>query len=268
MPCQNNRIRNVVIWTVANQKGGVGKTTSTVTLGGLLAERGYRVLLVDIDPQASLTYYFGIDAEALEVSVYEVFVRGKDITREEILQSLCPSSTERLDILPASMSLATLDRSMGNKGGMGLVLKKAFKLIEADYDYILIDCPPVMGVLMVNALAACQRVLIPVQTEFLALKGLERMIATMALMRNSQQELAFTIVPTMYDKRTRASLEAYKELKLKYQDRVWSAVIPVDTKFRDASLAQAIPNEFAGASRGVFAYNTLLTYLMQLAPEA
>jgi chromosome partitioning protein len=108
-----------------------------------------------------------------------------------------------------------------------------------------------------------------VQTEFLALKGLERMIATMALMRSSQQrDYAFTIIPTMYDKRTRASLEAYKELKVKYQDKVWSAVVPVDTKFRDASVAQTPPNVFAPSSRGVFAYNTLLTYLLQLAPEA
>ena len=258
----------MVIWTVANQKGGVGKTTTTVTLGGLLAERGFRVLLVDTDPHASLTYYFGIDAEELEVSVYDIFIRGKDITKEEILQSMCPSGVANLDILPSSMSLATLDRSLGNKGGMGLMLKKALQKINKEYDYVLIDCPPVMGVLMVNAIAACQRILIPVQTEFLALKGLDRMIATMALMRTSQQkDYAFTIIATMYDKRTKASLEAYKELKATYQDSVWSAVIPVDTKFRDASLAQTPPNVFAPASRGVFAYNTLLTYLLQLTTE-
>jgi chromosome partitioning protein len=259
----------VLIWTIANQKGGVGKTTTTVTLGGLLAERGYRVLLVDIDPHASLTYYFGIDAEELENSVYDIFIRGKDITREEILQSLCPSGVSNLDILPSSMALATLDRSLGNKGGMGLILKKALQKVKNEYDYVLLDCPPVMGVLMVNAIAACNRILIPVQTEFLALKGLERMIATMALMRSSQQkDYAFTIIPTMYDKRTRASLEAYKQLKTIYQDKVWSAVVPVDTKFRDASVAQTPPNSYAPGSRGVFAYNTLLTYLLQLAPEA
>lgn len=258
----------MVIWTIANQKGGVGKTTTTVTLGGLLAKRGYKVLLVDTDPHASLTYYFGIDAEELEVSVYDIFIRGKDITREEILQSLCPSGVDNLDILPSSMALATLDRSLGTKGGMGLMLKKALQKISKDYDYVLIDCPPVMGVLMVNAIAACNRILIPVQTEFLALKGLERMIATMALMRTSQKkDYAYTIIPTMYDKRTKASLEAYKELKAKYDDKVWSAVVPVDTKFRDASLAQTPPSEFAYTSRGVFAYNTLLTYLLQLAPE-
>ncbi|KKO48204.1 cobalamin biosynthesis protein CobQ [Arsukibacterium sp. MJ3] len=259
----------MLIWTIANQKGGVGKTTTTVTLGGLLAERGYRVLLVDTDPHASLTYYFGIDAEELENSVYDIFIRGKDITREEILQSLCPSGVSNLDILPSSMALATLDRSLGNKGGMGLILKKALQKVKNEYDYVLLDCPPVMGVLMVNAIAACNRILIPVQTEFLALKGLERMIATMALMRSSQQkDYAFTIIPTMYDKRTRASLEAYKQLKSTYQGKVWSAVVPVDTKFRDASVAQTPPNSYAPGSRGVFAYNTLLTYLLQLAPEA
>mgnify|MGYP006200633151 CR=1 FL=1 len=94
----------MVIWTVANQKGGVGKTTTTVTLGGLLAQRGYKVLLVDTDPHASLTYYFGIDAEELEVSVYDIFIRGKDISSEEIMQSLCPSGMANLDILPSSMA--------------------------------------------------------------------------------------------------------------------------------------------------------------------
>lgn len=260
----------MVVWTIANQKGGVGKTTSTVTLGALLAGRGHRVLLIDTDPHASLTYYFGIDAEELENSVYDIFIRGKSISKEEIMQSLCPSSMNNLDILPSSMALATLDRSLGDKGGMGLILKKALAKISDEYDYVLIDCPPVIGVLMVNAMAACDRIIIPVQTEFLALKGLDRMLATMQLMQssNTQPGYQFTIVPTMYDKRTKASLEAYKELKSKYQDLVWSAVIPIDTKMRDASLAQTPPPVFAPKSRGVFAYNTLLTYLLQLNPES
>jgi chromosome partitioning protein len=259
----------LVVWTIANQKGGVGKTTTTVTQGALLAGRGHRVLLIDTDPHASLTYYFGIDAEELENSVYDIFIRGKSISKEEIMQSLCPSGMTDLDILPSSMALATLDRSLGDKGGMGLILKKALAKISDEYDYVLIDCPPVIGVLMVNAMAACDRILIPVQTEFLALKGLDRMLATMQLMQsNTQPGYQFTIVPTMYDKRTKASLEAYKELKSKYQDLVWSAVIPIDTKMRDASLAQTPPPVFAPKSRGVFAYNTLLTYLLQLNPES
>jgi chromosome partitioning protein len=255
----------VKIWTVANQKGGVGKTTTTVSLGGILALEGKRVLLIDTDPHASLTYYFGIDSEELEVSVYDVFARGSAMEAEEILQALCPSTIENLDILPATMAIATLDRSMGNRAGMGLVLKKALDKISEHYDYAILDCPPVLGVLMVNALAASERVLIPVQTEFLALKGLDRMMRTMELMQSSQSKsYKYTIVPTMYDKRTKASLEAYKSLLNSYKGSVWPGVIPVDTKFRDASLAQQVPIVYCPKSRGVFAYRALLDYLQQV----
>ncbi len=251
------------VWTVANQKGGVGKTTTTVTLGGLLAAQGKRVLLIDTDPHASLTYYFGIDSEQVEISAYDVFARGKSMQAEEILQALCPSGVENIDILPATMSIATLDRSMGNKNGMGLILKKVLAKISDFYDYALLDCPPVLGVLMVNALAASERVLIPVQTEFLALKGLDRMMRTMELMQQSTKGSAYqyTVVATMYDKRTKASLEAYKKLRATYHDSVWPGVIPVDTKFRDASLAQQVPSEHCAKARGVQAYRALLDYL-------
>ncbi|WP_440055663.1 ParA family protein [Pseudoalteromonas sp. T1lg65] len=253
------------IWTVANQKGGVGKTTTTVSLGGILAEQGHRVLLIDTDPHASLTYYFGIDSEDLEVSVYDIFARGSSMTSEEILQALCPSTIESLDILPATMAIATLDRSMGSKTGMGLVLKRALEKIADQYDYAILDCPPVLGVLMVNALAASERILVPVQTEFLALKGLDRMMRTMELMQSSQhKQYQYTIIPTMYDKRTKASLEAYKSLVSQYKEAVWPGVVPVDTKFRDASLAQQTPVQFCPKSRGVFAYRALLDYLKQL----
>ena len=253
------------IWTVANQKGGVGKTTTTVSLGGILASQGKKVLLIDTDPHASLTYYFGIDSEELEISVYDIFSRGKNMKKEEILQSLCPSSMENLDILPATMAIATLDRSMGNKNGMGLLLKKALAKLDNEYDYAILDCPPVLGVLMVNALAASERILVPVQTEFLALKGLDRMMRTMELMQSSQSKsYKYTIVPTMYDKRTKASLEAYKSLRASYGEAVWPGVIPVDTKFRDASLAMKVPSLYCPKARGVFAYETLLKYLLKL----
>ena len=253
------------IWTVANQKGGVGKTTTTVTLGGILASQGKRVLLIDTDPHASLTYYFGIDSEELEVSVYDVFSRTKGMSKEEILQALCPSTMDNLDILPATMAIATLDRSMGNKSGMGLILTKALAKIAGEYDYAILDCPPVLGVLMVNALAASERILIPVQTEFLALKGLDRMMRTMQLMQSSQsRHYDFTIVPTMYDKRTKASLEAYKTLRATYEDKVWPGVVPIDTKFRDASLAMKSPVVHCPRARGVYAYMALLDHVLKL----
>lgn len=250
------------VWAVSNQKGGVGKTTTTVTIGGLLTSKNKRVLLVDTDPSSSMTYYFGINSEELDVSLYDLFMQGKEITEEEVLQILCPSTLQGLDILPATMALSTLDRSFGAKGGMGLVLKHALDLISEHYDYAVLDCPPIMGVLTVNALAASDRVLIPVQTEFLALKGLDRMLRTMEIMQHSQSDqYKYTIVPTMFDKRTKASLETYRKLRELYGENVWNGVVPVDTKFRDASLAQTPPSVFAPKSRGVFAYDTLLSYL-------
>ena len=215
----------MVVWTIANQKGGVGKTTTTISLGGLLAERGNRVLLVDTDPHASLSYYFGIESEDLELSVYDLFVQMS--TKEQIMQSLCPTAYKNIDILPATMGLATLDRSLGAKGGMGLVLKKAMQKLSNDYDYVLMDCPPVLGVLMVNALAASDRIIVPVQTEFLALKGLDRMMKTMEIMQGEQQKrFTSTIVPTMFDKRTKASLFSYKKLQEQYGETVWNGVVP------------------------------------------
>ncbi len=257
----------MVVWTVANQKGGVGKTTSTIALAGLLAEEGHRVLLVDTDPHASLSYYFGIESEDLELSVYDLFLQVS--TKEQIMQSLCPTHYHNIDILPATMGLATLDRSLGNKGGMGLVLKKAMGEIADEYDYVLIDCPPILGVLMVNALAACDRIIVPVQTEFLALKGLDRMMKTLEIMQGEQAEpFKYTIVPTMFDKRTKASLMTYRKLQELYGDFVWPGVIPTDTNFRNASVAQKVPSDYAASSRGVIAYRNLLKCLVSLNTES
>ncbi len=250
------------IWTVANQKGGVGKTTSTITLAGLLSESGKRVLLVDTDPHASLSYYFGIESEDLELSVYDLFIQVS--SKEQILQSLCPTKYKNIDILPATMALATLDRSLGSKGGMGLVLKKAMQKLTDEYDYVLMDCPPVLGVLMVNALAAADHIIVPVQTEFLALKGLDRMIKTMDIMQGEQKNaFEYTIVPTMFDKRTKASVIAYQQLQTTYENKVWSGVVPIDTNFRNSSVEQKIPSDYAPTSRGVFAYKSLLEYLIK-----
>ena len=253
----------MVVWTIANQKGGVGKTTSTISLGGLLAERGKRVLLVDTDPHASLSYYFGIESEDLELSVYDLFVQAS--TKEQIMQALCPTAYKNIDILPATMGLATLDRSLGAKGGMGLVLKKAIQKLSGEYDYVLMDCPPVLGVLMVNALVASDRIIVPVQTEFLALKGLDRMMKTMEIMQGEQQKpFIYTIVPTMFDKRTKASLLAYKKLQDLYSNTVWNGVVPVDTNFRNASNIQRVPSDYSPSSRGVVAYKKLLDFLIKL----
>ena len=203
----------MIVWSIANQKGGVGKTTTTITLAGLLSKQGKRVLLVDTDPHASLTTYLGYDPDGVEASLFDLF-QLKEFSEDTVLPLIMKSDVECIDIVPAHMSLATLDRVMGNRSGMGLILKRALMAIEQHYDYVLIDCPPILGVMMVNALAASNRILIPVQTEFLAMKGLERMVRTLAIMQKSRDN-AFnvTIVPTMYDKRTNASLQTLQKLK-------------------------------------------------------
>ncbi|EKA7411378.1 ParA family protein [Vibrio parahaemolyticus] len=255
----------MIVWSVANQKGGVGKTTSTVTLAGLLSQKGHRVLMVDTDPHASLTTYLGYDSDTVSSSLFDLF-QLKMFTRDTVKPLILQTELEGMDIIPAHMSLATLDRVMGNRSGMGLILKRALQAVSQDYDYVLIDCPPILGVMMVNALAASDRILIPVQTEFLAMKGLERMIRTLTIMQKSRPDgFKVTIVPTMYDKRTRASLQTLTQLKKDYPNQVWTSAVPIDTKFRDASLKHLPASHFASGSRGVYAYKQLLIYLERLA---
>lgn len=251
------------VWTIANQKGGVGKTTTVTSLAGLLVDRGFRVLLIDTDPHASLTSYLQYDSDQLPVSLYDLFLEPAT-TRTELQKLILPTEIDNISLIPASMSLATLDRVLGNKEGMGLFLHKQLKLVEDDYDFVLIDCPPVLGVMMVNAIAACERILIPVQTEFLASKGLQRMIQTLGIMQQSRVEnFNYCIIPTMFDRRTRASIKTLDELKKTYQGKVWNGVIPIDTKFRDASLAHLPISQYIKSCRGSFAYETLLNYLLQ-----
>ena len=250
------------IWTIANQKGGVGKTTTTVTLGGILASWGLRTLLVDIDPHGSMTSYFRYDPDSLEHSTYSLFRAKMDKKHIEPAGLIRDTGTDGLYLLPASMALATLDRQTGRLEGMGLVLKQTLNSLSDHFDYVLIDCPPMLGVLMVNALAACERLIMPVQTEFLALKGLERMLHTLKMILRSQEvALPYTIVPTFFDRRTKASLDSLKFLQDTYPEMLWNGVIPVDTKFRESSKAGIPPTLYSPNSHGVLAYGKLLEFL-------
>jgi chromosome partitioning protein len=257
----------VRIWSIANQKGGVGKTTSVVSLGGLLAERGARVLLIDLDPHGSLTSYFRYDPDSLETSLYDLFFNQRSKDLDYIRKVVKPTSRKGVDLLPATTALATLERQVSGQDGMGLVLAKTLAQLWDDYDYALLDTPPILGVLLVNALAACQRLVIPTQTEHLALKGLERMVHTLKMVMSSQnRQLPYTIVPTLFDRRTHASLTTLKEMRQLYPEHLWQEAIPIDTKLRDASHEGLFPNEMDSLSRGVRAYRHLLAELDQ-APE-
>lgn len=251
------------VWAVANQKGGVGKTTTVVSMAGLLAEVGYRVLLIDLDPHGSLTSYFRFDPDEIERSVYDLFEQT-EFTESQVKSLILRSSHESIDLMPASTALATLERKAVGKEGLGLQVAKALRHVRDSYDYVLIDSPPVLGVLMVNALAACNHLLVPVQTEFLALKGLERMVRTIEMVNRARKnKLEFTIIPTFYDRRTQASVNSLRELHKRYPDWVSNAVVPVDTKFRNASIKGLVPSSLDAGSRGVHAYARLLRSLLE-----
>lgn len=251
------------VWAVANQKGGVGKTTTTVGLGGLLAEQGHRVLLIDLDPHGSLTSYFGFDPDSLSASSYQLFQGDGNITGDEVMALVTNTSVPGLSIMPTSPALATVERQMTGKDGMGLRVNKAMKTIPDKFDYILLDCPPVLGVLMINALAACGNLIVPVQTEFLALKGLERMTRTMQMIQKARpQPLSYTVVPTMFDRRTQASISSLNTLRKNYPDSLWRAAIPVDTRLRDASKHGKVPSQYDPDGRAVRAYRQLLSHLL------
>lgn len=252
------------VWAIANQKGGVGKTTTVVTLAGLLAEVGYRVLLIDLDPHGSLTSYFHYEPDELEHSVYDLFQRAGEVSEQQISALIRPTNVEKIQLLPASTALATLERRAVEHEGLGLQVARGLRHLHSQFDYVLIDSPPVLGVLMVNALAACNHLIVPVQTEFLALKGLERMVRTINMVnRARRKKLSYTVVPTFYDRRTQASVNCLRELHKLHPEALSGAVIPVDTKFRNASMKGVVPSVLDAGSRGVHAYARLLRNLIE-----
>ncbi|VAW77033.1 ParA-like protein [hydrothermal vent metagenome] len=253
----------MIIWTVSNQKGGVGKTTTAVTVGGLLAQQGKRVLLMDLDPQGSLTSYFRLDPDGITYSVYTLFDAKAGAKPIDALDKLLyPTGVNGMTLMPASTAMATLDRQLGARDGMGLVITEALKRLSGQFDYVLMDCPPMLGILMVNALAACEQLLIPVQTEFLALKGLERMLHTLQMIGRSRGgTLAYTIIPTFFDRRTRASTDALRAMRDQHGDHLWTRVIPVDTLFREASRDGIPISLHSPSARGTEAYASLVRWL-------
>jgi chromosome partitioning protein len=253
----------MLIWTLANQKGGVGKTTSTVALGGLAASFGLRVLLVDMDPQGSLSSYFRLNPDTQTASTFTLFQSRKQLSADLVGQLVLNTAFQGLCFIPASVGLATLERQAIGPDGMGLVLQRSLACVADDFDLAIIDCPPVLGVLMVNALAACQKLIVPVQTEYLALQGTERLLHTLGMINRSRpQPLPYVLLPTLFDRRTQACVTSLRTLRNTYGDKVWPGRIPVDTKFRDASKLGIPPHLLVEDSQGLDAYRSFFSYLL------
>jgi len=248
------------VWAIANQKGGVGKTTSTLALGRGLAARGNRVLLVDLDPHASLTRAFGVPAEPAPEGVMELFA-----TPPRPLASLArESAVERLSYVCAQTALATLERRSANQPGLGLALSQALARHEGQHDYVLLDCAPTLGLLMINALAAADRVVIPTQSEPLALHGLAGMRRTAEMVERSRRRpLPVSVLPTLYDRRTRAGQEALRRMQEEHGERVWEDAIPVDTRLSNPDLlVQPGGDEGSYPGRALSAYRRALDWIL------
>lgn len=243
-------------WAVANQKGGVGKTTTTLCLSRALAEAGHRVLAIDLDPHASLSHAFGVPAEPPARGSYEVFTEA-GATLEQLARA---TPVDGLHVCPAQPALATLERRGATQAGLGLALGRALQAAQAHWDYVLLDCPPTLGLLMVNALAAADRLVAPTQTDPLALHGLRDMLRTAQMVERSRRRpLPYAVVPTLHDRRTKSGAQCLHELREAHGERVWPGAVPVDTRLRDAAtLAGTGPL----AGRGADAYREVLAWLL------
>ncbi len=250
------------IWTIAAQKGGVGKTTTTINLAGALLREGARVLLVDLDPHGSLTSYCGLDPDRTEPNMYGVFESAANGETRRLADVVHRTRLPDLDIAPAAAALVTLERRFGMKSGMGLALSRSLGTVAGDYDYCLVDCPPTLGVLVINALVCCEQLIAPVQTEFLAEQSIDRLLRTLGMIERSRRApLPHLVVPTMFDRRTRASAETLAAIRRRRDLSVWDEFIPVDTQFREASRLGEPLTLRQPYARGSIAYQHLLAAL-------
>lgn len=246
-----------MIISIINQKGGVAKTTSTFNLAHNLADQGFKVLQVDIDPQASLTIANGIEPNDLEKSIYDVLCEEANI--KDVIHNI----NENLDICVSNLDLSAAEINLVNKMARETLLKKALKDVKCDYDYILIDCPPNLGLLTVNALCASDKVIIPVATDYLSLRGLNLLVDTVSKVKaNLNEDLEIMgLIATMYDSRTRHSNEILDVLKSEHNVL---GIISDSVKVKDSILASVSLQQFDKGHKTAKEYKEVSDNILKL----
>lgn len=217
--------------SIFNQKGGVGKTTTNVNLCAALALKGKKVLSIDIDPQGNSTSGFGVNKNELEYTIYDVLIEDYDINK-----IICKTSIENLELVPANIQLAGAEIELTNTKYREKTLKEKMSMLDNKYDFIIIDCPPSLGLLSLNALTASNTVLIPIQCEYYSLEGVGQLIDTVKLVRkNLNPKLDIEgVLLNMFDGRTNLSVQVVEEVKKYFKDKVYRTVIPRSVRLAEA----------------------------------
>lgn len=249
-----------MVISIINQKGGVGKTTSVINIGAFLGIKSKKTLLIDSDPQSNLSYGLGFTPDKIKYNIYDLYI-GRKNTEDVIIQTNIPN----VHLIPSTIDLAGAEIELVNSISRESVLKKSLQNIINKFDFILIDCPPSLGILTINALVASEKVLIPVQSEYFALEGLAQLLKTIDLVKNNinnNLQIAGVIL-TMFDQRTNLSKDVEKEIREFFKDLVFNTIIPRNIKLSEAPSRGLSIHEYAQSSPGAIAYENLTEEIIQ-----
>ncbi|MBE5927997.1 MAG: ParA family protein [Lachnospiraceae bacterium] len=242
------------IISIANQKGGVGKSTTTINLSACLAEKNKKVLVIDLDPQGNTTSGFGVDKNRTENTIYEVLIGDANIKKTIIKDVI-----DNLDILPANVNLSGAEIELIEADDRSYILKNCLRSIKRKYDYIIIDCPPSLSILTVNALTASDTVIVPIQCEFYALEGISQLIKTIELVQarlNPDIKLE-GIVFTMFDSRTNLSMQVVENVRRNLKHNIYNTIIPRNVRLAEAPSHGLPINLYDSRSAGAEGYRNL-----------
>ncbi len=249
-----------LILSVVNQKGGVGKTTTSVNVSTYLAKARKKVLLLDLDPQGNTTSGIGVDKNTVSKTIYDVIINNEDIN-----ECILPSGRKNLFVCPANIELAGAEVELVNLFSRETILKKAIKGLKEDFDFIIIDCPPSLGLLTINSLTACDGVIIPIQAEYYALEGLSQLLNTINKVKkhlNPDLDI-FGVLVTMFDSRTQLSHQVAHEVKNYFGDLMFKSVIPRNVRLSEAPSHGKAISEYDRRSKGAGAYQYLAREIIQ-----